>query len=614
MQAATRPNSLEKLENLLQARLRSHLVQSQLSPGAPVQVRCLLKEGTLVILVQHPTDVVLNPQETFEILKQIILAQEQLVSPQVKIYLRVAGQKQPYAFHSFAVEPNSASTTTTTHFEGVPDASDLQDSPMPESFDSSEGEEDYSQHTQPSADGEDLPHPWDGPVSESESEVDELTQETSVPEKIQSKRTLIPLVATGAGLGVFAFALSLFVLSRPCVVGRCKAIPAAQQLSQRSLQTLQNPQSGKEVLEAQEQLNLAIRTLESVPYWSGRHDEAQALAKDYQVKSERVEDMVDALKTAARAGYKSQNPPHAPTKWIEIQSLWREAIAQLELLPPDSNLQPLAQQKIKDYKTKLAQTNQRLIKERQAQGRLQEAKDAALIAQARQGVAQSLQHWQLVYATWQVAMNRLKQIPQGTTAYEEAQQLRALYTPKMTSARDRKTQEQIAAKAYDRGVRLAQQAQSSQSENQWTTAVTNWRNAMTYLKQVPSDSFYYPKAQSLARSYQGAYKQAQGQLQLAIKMQQARSDLNQTCYGKTKVCIYSINNNLIKVRLTPLYLQMVRQTALAARNAGDGKAQAGVVNHILTLGQALEAISDNAQLPVQLYNPDGTLIETHSPG
>lgn len=609
MQAATRPNSLENLENLLQARLRS-----QLSSVVPVKVRCLLKDGALVILVQHSVNLVLNPQETFDILTQLILAQEQLVSPQVKLYLRIAGQKPPYAFHSFAVEPDSASATTTAHFEGVPEASDLSDSPRLESGDSHEIDDELMPSGEARTDSADLPHPWDGPMAETESEDEEVAEEISELETIPSKRNLIPLMVTGASFGIFVFVLSLFVLSRPCVLGRCRAIPQAQQLSEKSLQTLRNPQSGKEVLEAQEQLKFAIRTLESVPFWSSRHDEAQALAKDYQVKSERVDDMVKALKTAARAAYASQDPPHTMTKWSEIQSLWREAIAQLEILPTDSNLQPLAKQKIRDYQTKLTQTNQRLLQERQAQTQIQQAKEAALIAETLQGLAQSLPHWQRVYVTWQVAMNRLKQIPQGTTAYEEAKQLAALYIPKMNKARDRKTQEQIAAQAYDRGVRLAQQAQSSQSANQWSTAVSNWRNAMTYLKQVSSDSFYYPKAQSLTRAYQGAFKQAQGQLQLAMKMQQARSDLNQTCYGKTKVCIYSINNNVIKVRLTPTYLQLVRQAALAARNAGDAKAQAGVVNHIMTIGEALEAISDNSGLPVQVYNPDGTLIETHSPG
>jgi hypothetical protein len=59
---------------------------------------------------------------------------------------------------------------------------------------------------------------------------------------------------------------------------------------------------------------------------------------------------------------------------------------------------------------------------------------------------------------------------------------------------------------------------------------------------------------------------------------------------------------------------MVKQVALNAKLRGDSNAQAGVVNHILTLGEALEAISDNARIRVEVYAPDGSLIETHTPG
>jgi hypothetical protein len=225
-----------------------------------------------------------------------------------------------------------------------------------------------------------------------------------------------------------------------------------------------------------------------------------------------------------------------------------------------------------------------------------------------------LEHWQLVYSSWQTAMTRLKQIPQGTMAYQEAQQLKAQFLPKMATARDRKTSEQIAANAYKQGLRLAQQAKASQLNNQWSGALTNWRNALNFINQVSSNTYYYGKAQSLVGSYTTALKQTQAQLQLAVKLQQARRDLNQTCYSKTKACLYTIDTNIIRVRLTPAYLQMVRQTAFTAQNSGDSKAQTGVVNHILTLGEALEAISDNARIPLEVYAPDGNLIQAHSPG
>jgi hypothetical protein len=379
------------------------------------------------------------------------------------------------------------------------------------------------------------------------------------------------------------------------------------------LRRLQNPQSGKEVLEAQEQLLEAIRILEAIPLWSSYHPQAEERLKVYQAQAERVDEMVTALQTAAKAASKSENPPHPVARWAEIQGLWREAIARLEVLPTTSNLQPLAQQKIRVYKVNLAEANQRLAKEREAQVRLQEAKDAALIAQARQGVAQSLEHWQLVYATWEIAMKRLKAIPQGTTAYDEAKQLSALYLPKMASARDKKSQEQFAANAYNQGLRLAQWAKNAQMDNQWTVALGHWRNALSYLNQIPKNSFYYTKAQSLVSSYSKAFKQAQERLQFAVKVQQIRGDLQRTCTGKMQVCNFAIINNTIKIRLTPAYTKMVKQVALAAKSRGDSNAQAGIVRHIMTLGEALEAISDNARLRLEVYDSDGKLIQTHVP-
>jgi hypothetical protein len=437
--------------------------------------------------------------------------------------------------------------------------------------------------------------------------------EKKEPTPTRSQQTMLPLVLTGAGLSLFIFLTSLFVLSRPCVIGSCKAIPDAQALSERSLRRLQNPQSGKEVLEAQEQLLEAIRILEAIPFWSSYHPQAEERLKVYQAQAERVDEMVTALQTAAKAASKSENPPHPVARWAEIQGLWREAIARLEVLPTTSNLQPLAQQKIRVYKVNLAEANQRLAKEREAQVRLQEAKDAALIAQARQGVAQSLEHWQLVYATWEIAMKRLKAIPQGTTAYDEAKQLSALYLPKMASARDKKSQEQFAANAYNQGLRLAQWAKNAQMDNQWTVALGHWRNALSYLNQIPKNSFYYTKAQSLVSSYSKAFKQAQERLQFAVKVQQIRGDLQRTCTGKMQVCNFAIINNTIKIRLTPAYTKMVKQVALAAKSRGDSNAQAGIVRHIMTLGEALEAISDNARLRLEVYDSDGKLIQTHVP-
>lgn len=606
MKTATRPGDLKTLEHRLQEGL-----QPNLSPLVPVQVRCWVADETLMVLAQHPATAVPDSQQVFSSLEQTIQEHHHLENQPVKMYLRVEGQKQPYAFYSFKLNPRTESRATSTIAQEQPDT--LAESESPTSATTNNEVETEFNHSNDFATTESAsPHPWDQPIEGGQSLLNESLEETPEPEKNKSKQALIPLVVAGASLGVFVFSMSLFLLSRPCVLGECKAIPQAQELSQASLKRMQNPQSGKEVLEAQEQLIDAIRLLESIPFWSGHHGKAQELVTAYKAQADKVEQMVKALKTAARAAYKSDNPPHPASRWIEIQSMWREAIAQLEQLPTNSNLQPLAQEKIKAYKANLGQTNQRLIKERQSQARLQEAKDAALIAEARQGVAQSLEHWRLVYATWQTAIKRLKQIPQGTTAYEEAQRLSALYLPKVAVARERKTQEQFSANSYNQGLRLAQLAQNAQVENQWSVALTHWRNALANINQVPRDTFYYGKAKSLLGSYSTALKQTQGRLQWAVKIQQTRSDLQQTCTGKMQVCNFAITNNVIQVRLTPAYTKLVRQAAQAAQTKGDSNSQAGIVKHIMTLGEALEAISDNARMRLEVYDADGNLIQSHN--
>jgi hypothetical protein len=63
--------------------------------------------------------------------------------------------------------------------------------------------------------------------------------------------------------------------------------------------------------------------------------------------------------------------------------------------------------------------------------------------------------------------------------------------------------------------------------------------------------------------------------------------------------------------LTPAYMQMVVQTTNTAKQRGDFTAQQGIATHLRTLGDALEAISDNARVPLQLYTPDGALINSY---
>ncbi len=459
-------------------------------------------------------------------------------------------------------------------------------------------------------------HPWD--LLNTESDPNATSGKTSTtrpkPGSSQVKGDWQPFVVAGVGVSLVFFCSTLYILSRPCAIGQCRSIPAAQQLNQKSLKTLAKPESGKAVLEAQADLEDAIALLEPIPSWSSHYTKAQELLKTYRPQSENLDEVVKALKIAARAGYHSQNPPHTESEWIAIVSLWREAIAQLEQVPKSSKLQPLAKQKIKEYKANLAQTERRLLAERQAKVTLAGAKQAAQMAGVRQGIAQSLSDWQLVYSTWQTANLRIKQIPQGTTSYNEAQQLLALYLPHLSNARNRQTEEQFSVNAYTRGVNTAQLATDAQTNNQWSVALAHWRNALTYVRQVPRNTYYYNKAQSLIKPYQVALKQAQGQVFIAVKVQQARKDLTQTCGAKNPICTFYVSNKLIKVRLAPAYVQTMQKKAFEAQSKGDIRTHSSIVNNISILEKALKAISNNTGIRVEIYSPEGLLIQRHNPG
>ncbi len=182
-----------------------------------------------------------------------------------------------------------------------------------------------------------------------------------------------------------------------------------------------------------------------------------------------------------------------------------------------------------------------------------------------------------------------------------------------TATIDRTTIEKFSAKAYNQAVSHANLAKRYEQQNQLAMAVTNWSQALTYAKLVPTSTFYHSKVKPLINSYSSALKQAQANLRVANVFQKARTDLNRTCSSHLRVCNYSMNSQGIIVQLTSDYERALKRGFITASFQGDSNPQTGVVNQYKTLGQALEAISDNTSLPLKLYDAKGSLIHAYSP-
>lgn len=613
-----RQGELQVLERLLQERL-----QTALPKNVSFQVRCAVNPDALMILAQHSADVMPDPQPTLRVLEQTIkLLQPDFINQdRVHLYLRVTGQKQPYVSHGFPWQPATESAEGSILVEqmlddeqevlsqelvgaGVGDLRQAGSRRREQTRWQDSDQETASSHASVTVDsGEQL-----SPET-SDEEVDNTP--TSAESRWQRPSQKVLLI--GAGVSLVFFLSSLYVLTRPCVVGLCREIPAAKALNQQATRTLQRPRTGEEILRAQQQLERAVQLLKTIPFWSGQHQIAQNQLEVYQGQAQLLEQLVTGLKSGATAAQKSQSPPYTPAEWGEIQQLWREAITLLEAVPSTGNVNQLKQQKLKDYRANLAAINWRLTAEQQANDNLETAKEAVKVADVRQAMAQSQENWQLAYLSWKTAINRLKGIPQGTTAYAEAQQMLLVYQPKLSAAYGRQIQEKTAANTYKQAINLARFATTSQQREQWSLAVKSWRNAINYAKNVPEGTFFYNNAQPLIGSYTGALKQAEVKLREVTTLQQAQNDLNQTCSGTPRLCDFAVTTQLIRVQMTPTYMQTLDQTVIAAQSRGDNQTQNAVLKHVQVLADALKAISNNAKIPLEVYAPDGYLMRKHNP-
>ncbi|MBE9177924.1 hypothetical protein IQ268_04915 [Oculatella sp. LEGE 06141] len=608
MKTATRQNELQILEQQLQQALQAQL------PHVPLlKLRCALKQGVLLVLVQHRPKETLNAQQIFSTLAgtiQRLQPQANLEASQdaellpVRLYLRLTGQRHPYAVHPFILEPNLV----------LLDVEATIDRAAPEAIVSPAVQQPSDPATPSTSGNIILASEWANTAHDLAEANDLLDFDQGYGRQIPIlSRLPLPVAVLAIAVGVAAFTGSFYAMTRPCVMGACPPLQTAQRLQQDADQTLQNTTSAQQVVETYDNLAEAAYLLDTIPLWSKYYQTAQSLLTSYEAQSQVLGQVVSALELGNQAALSSQNPPHPLSDWEDIQRLWRKAIARLERVPTDSPVFPLAQRKQQDYTANLAAINQRILVEQKAQDKMNLAKSTAETAAARSSAAVSLEQWQVAGSTWQVAINLLNEIPNGTMAYAEGQQLLSIYQPKLAAARDRQRREDIAATAYNQALNLGDEARRLEQQNQWGDAVTQWRNALANAQQVPTSTSYYTLAQPLVSAYSRALTVAQETLQQVEARQTAQTNLARTCEGTPRVCTFTMSRDKIQVRVTSDYDQAVRTAIANTELTGDYNTRAEVTNHVNTLLRALAAISENTDIPIELYNSDGSVFGTYVP-
>lgn len=619
MEVVAHPGTLQQLTQRLQDHLRSVMAT------IPFQIQCVLKPDKLMVLTQHPADKVPDPQLVLSALELVLqsLPREWMISwfepatvPELeaKLYLRVSGQHYPYAVHTLKLMPDMAADSgeqpVFVPIEPFAEAAKQVEVSVNRA---SEVETQVSEPPERSVESSQMVA-W---VPELELGED-LEQDAAEPEELGSaaepRSPLLLWIIAGTIISVVSFLGGLLIMSRPCMFGQCEPFQAAQELSQKSTQAFQNAKSWQDLRNAQQPMLEANRLLDRIPQWSQQHREAEAMLQKHLAQASALNHVFTVEAKAEIAVQKSQTVPQAVSGWQSVRKLWREAIAQLATVPAASPLHPFAKGQIAKYQENLATIDQYLAQELQAKKTLKAAQDAAKISELRQSMAQSPESWQQVQVSWQTAVNALKQVSNRTTSYAEARELLESYEAKLTKAREQVTQEQLANKAYAQALGLSRSARTSQGQLQWSRAVYLWREALANAKRVPMGTQRYGEAQTLVADCANALQNAEVQLQSVVALQKTRSDLDQLCAGSPKICTYLLTNDLIRIQYTPAYEQALR-TAFASGQSGNSGTLGGAVNHVESLQVALQALANNAGMPIEVYSANGAeLMGSFNPG
>jgi hypothetical protein len=611
MKATVQQQDLQLLGDILQERLVAQVPDSQ-----DFQVKCAIKNDELMILTQHPAGVTVDTKQVFEVLEQALQWQFNYQTQRVQFFLRISGEKLPYAKYFLNFQIPTADTDEEKNRETLKIDNDrdtlfipydvqkssieAEEEPIVDSF-SSSSEDSFSNYALPDSivslygeDEDDEPDKLEE-VEEVEEKFDPFANIPEEPRKRNLSLSLPPLpIIIGATVVIALFSASgVFVLHRGCVISECKELQTAQQFKNNYQQQIKQSKSEKGLLAVQQKLDEVVADLQNIPQWSPRYQDSQQLINSFSEQSTKINQVLKALQMASLAQKKTEAPAESLDELRNRQKLWKQAITSLEMIKPGSDINGLVKANLPKYKNSLKSINQQLVKEETWLKKIADAKTFGENAAKRQANAKSVAEWQRVESDLKTAINTLKVIPVGSLGIEDARKLLADYQPRIIVARDRLKKEQLAATSYQQAIRAVNQAKTYANQNQWRAAINFWQQALQKAQQVNEGSFYFNQAKVLIQTYTPSLRQAEEQFQRYGDLTQTRSELNSTCTSTIRICTFTIENQKINVRLTPEYDRLFQSN------------NSEIQSHFQSLTNALKVIGQNAQLPVFVYNSQG---------
>ncbi|MEO1300276.1 MAG: hypothetical protein AAFW75_31815, partial [Cyanobacteria bacterium J06636_16] len=187
------------------------------------------------------------------------------------------------------------------------------------------------------------------------------------------------------------------------------------------------------------------------------------------------------------------------------------------------------------------------------------------------------------------------------------------YRIRLAETRTVVNREKAGDRAYQTALKSVSAAQEAGRDNQWTSAVEQWRRAITHLRQVPENSIPYADAQSRLATYQASLEQAQNRLKQAVAFQTIEDDLVALCPLDLGICTYSYNSQRVELILRSPYDSAVRQSISPPSTQGHLTQASSVVGQTHQLVQDIMRIGNHVQIPIVLYDTERRFIARYQP-
>ncbi|HIK38946.1 MAG TPA: hypothetical protein IGS51_00035, partial [Thermoleptolyngbya sp. M55_K2018_002] len=139
------------------------------------------------------------------------------------------------------------------------------------------------------------------------------------------------------------------------------------------------------------------------------------------------------------------------------------------------------------------------------------------------------------------------------------------------------------------------------------------QGALAAAQQVAAGTTVHPQVQPLLSSYRASLATAQEKLKGAIAAQAAEQDLERNCSGTPRICTYAQRGSVMQVRITPSYDRVLQEAAAITQVTQETDPDSAIMAHFNPLLRAIATVGETAQIPIEVYNADGSLFGIYDP-